>query len=176
MAKDTQGPVPGATSELRRVSLNQLHWRNARWLLAAEAAAAGVLGLAGLAGVFLVAPHGEGVRVAGLILTPTLSWVLLGIAAAAVAAVLYRRLALLFTTVLSSCALALAVISAMGAAHHVPGQLGFTAAAILLWAVVFCYNLGVGMWLVPDDIEGPAWVPRRRKTRPADGANGGRSR
>ena len=165
MARDTRGPVPGATSELRRVSLNRPHWRNVRWLLGAEALGAGILGLAGLIGVFVVAPHDVAFTVAGVILTPTLSWVMLGIAATAVAALLCRRLALLFTAVLSSCAVALVVISAVSAAPHAPGPLGFTAAAILLWAVVFCYNFAVGMWLVPDNIEGPAWVPRRQKTR-----------
>ena len=167
VARDTTGPVPGATSDLRRVSLNPSHWRNARWLLGAEALVAGMLGLTGLIGVFRVAPH-DRFPVAGLVLTPILSWVVLGIAAAAVAAMLYRWLALLLTGVLSASALALVVISAVGAAHHAPGPLGFTGAAILLWAVVFCYNLAVGMWLAPDHIEGPAWVPRRPKTRRAE--------
>ncbi len=175
MARDTIGPVPGATSDLRRVSLNPPHWRNIRWLLGAEALATGLFGLAGLIGVYLVAPHDVGFTVAGLILTPTLSWVMLGIAAIAVASLLYRRLALVSTAVLGTCALGLVIVAAVAAAHHAPGPLGFTTAAIVLWAVVFCYNLALGMWVAPDHIEGPAWVPRRR-TRRAEDRDGDRQR
>lgn len=169
VARDTIGPIPGATSDLRRVSLDPLHWRNVRWLLGAEALVAGVLALVGLIGVYLVAPHHVGFTVAGLILTPTLSWVMLGIAATAVASLLYRRLALVSTAVVGTCALGLVIVAAVAAAHHAPGPLGFTTAAIVLWAVVFCYNLAVGMWAVPDHIEGPEWVPRRQKSRRAEG-------
>ncbi len=176
MARDTKGPVPGATSDLRRVSLDPPHWRNVQWLLGAEAVVTGMLGLAGLIGVYLVAPHDVGFTVAGIILTPTLSWVMLGIAATATASLFYRRLALLFTAVLATCAIAMVVISAVSAAHHVPGPLGFTPADIVLWAVVFCYSLAVGMWAAPDHIEGPAWVPRRRKTPPAEGRDADRLR
>ena len=174
MARDTRGPVPGATSGLRRVSLNPPHWRQARWLLAAEAAAAAMVGVAGLIGV-AVAPGGSGFRVAGVPLTPALSAVMLGIGAAAAAAMIHRRAAKLFSAGVTAAAVALMVICAVAAAHHDPGPLGFTAPAILIWAVLFCYNLGLGMWLLPDQIQGPEWLPRRNNrhhTASSDTATG----
>ncbi len=151
--------MPGATSGLRRVSLNPPHWRQARWLLAAEAAAAASIGVAGLIGV-AVTPGG-GFRVVGVPLTAALSAVMLAIGAAAAAAMIHRRAAKLFSAGVSAAAVALMVICAVAAAHHDPGPLGFTAPAILMWAVLFCYNLGLGMWLLPDQIQGPEWLPRR---------------
>ena len=163
--RDTRGPVPGLTSDLRRVSLNPAHWHQSRWLLAAETLATAILGAAGLVGVYLVAPAGAGFAVAGLLLTPALSWVLLGVAAIAATSMLHRRLALVFSAAMTSCALALIMISAVAATHHAPGPLGLTAAAIVLWGVLACYNLALMMWLAPDQIEGPDWVPKRRAAR-----------
>ncbi|MFZ1178693.1 MAG: hypothetical protein WAO15_21010 [Mycobacterium sp.] len=163
--RDTRGPVPGATSDLRRVSLNPAHWRQSRWMLAAEALATALLGGVGMVGVFLVAPVGVGFSVAGLVLTPALSCVLLGVGATAAAAMIHRRLALLYSAAMSICAVGLVIISAAAATHHAPGPLGLTAAAIVLWGVLVCYNLALMMWLAPDQIEGPDWVPKRRKAR-----------
>ena len=164
MARDTRGPVPIATSDLRRVSLNLPHWRQARWLLAVEAVAAAMAGVAGLIGVVL-APRGGGFCLAGVPFTPALSAVMLGIAAAAAAAMSHRRAAKLFSAGVIAASVALMVICAVAAAHHDPGPLGFTAPAILMWGVLFCYNLGLGMWLLPDQIQGPEWIPRRGKGR-----------
>ncbi len=162
VARFTRGSVPDATSHLRRVSLNASHWRRARWLLAAEALATGISGAAGLIRIFLVAPADVGFSVFGIPLTEKLSWVLLGLAVFAAVAAIRHRLALLFSAATSIGALMLVVISAVAAAHHAPSPTGLTAVAILLWAALFCYNFAVGMWLVPDQIAGPAWLPRKR--------------
>jgi hypothetical protein len=166
MARDTSGSVPGATSDLRRVSVDAPHWHTARWLLAAEAFAAAMVGGAGLLGVFLIAP--SGFSVFGIPLTVTLSSVMLGLAAAAAVAVTRRRLALLFCAAVSTSAVGLMVIAAVAGAHHASGPMGFTSTAILLWAALFCYNFALGFWLVPDHIEGPAWVPRLGKAGSAN--------
>lgn len=96
-------------------------------------------------------------------LTPALSGTLLGIGVAAALASLWRRVALVFSVTVATASLFLVIIAAVAAAHHQPGPLALTNAAVLLWALLFCYHLAVGMWLVPDRIEGPAWL-RTRKT------------
>lgn len=166
MAKDTRGQVPGKTSHLQRLSLDPPHWRQARWLLAAEALAVGLLGVSGLVGV-AVRPAGVGFSVAGVPLTPALSWTLLGIGVAGAVALIHRRFALLYSAAACIAAIALVVIAAVAASHQAPGPLGLTAPAILLWAVLFCYNFTVAFWLVPDHLGGPAWV-RKRPRHSAD--------
>jgi hypothetical protein len=132
--------------------------------LAAQAVALGVLGVTGLIGV-LVRPHADGWRLLGVPLTPALSAVLLVIAGAATLGSAHRGSAKVFTLAVSAIAVTLMVVCSVAAAHHDPGPLGFTAPAILLWAVLFCYNLGSAMWILPDQIQGPAWIPRRRPRR-----------
>jgi hypothetical protein len=158
--KDTRGPASGKTAGLVRVSLNPRHWRQTRWLLGAEAAVAIALGLAGLifSAVTETATHFD---IGGLLLTPALGALLLVIGAASAASIFHRRAAKWVSTILSVVAIALVVVSAVAGAHHDPGPFGFTAPAIVFWAVVFCYNLGLLMWLMPDQLEGPAWVPAR---------------
>jgi hypothetical protein len=160
VAQETRGLVPGMTARLRRVSLNPRHWRQTRWLLAAEATVAIAIGVAGLITSVLTETTGTDFEVAGVPLTPTLSALLVIIGATAAASMVHRRAAKWFGAVLSVGAIALVVVSAVAAAHHDPGPLGFTAPAIVLWAVVFCYNLGLLMWLLPDQLEGPPWVFR----------------
>ena len=155
MASDTRGPVPVGRSDLRRVSLNPRHWRQARWMLCFESA------LLGLFGIY-VATRGAGVAVTRLDLTPALSWASFGLAVVAGLCVLRRRFAVVFSAVVTPVSLAMVIISAVAALHDRPGPLGLTPADTLLYAVLFCYNLAVGMWLVPDQIEGPAWVRGRR--------------
>jgi|SRR5690242_8873987 len=165
MVRDTQGPVPEGRSNLRRVSLNPRHWHQARWMLSVESIILGLLGCAGLLAVYVVAPRGTGVALAGLDLTPALCWAIFALAVVAVISLLRRRFAVVFCAVVASTALAMVIIAAVAALHHRPGPLGLTAADTVLYAVLFCYHLAVGMWLFPDQIEGPAWVRRRRSHR-----------
>lgn len=148
--------MPVRFPHLRRVSLNRGHWRQARWLLAGEAVLAGIVGTGELMGVFVLAPRTNRL---------SLAWALMGIAAAAAISVTWRRMALLFSAAVGTAALAMVVVSAAGAAYGDPGPLGLTAPAILVWAVLFCYNFALGVWMVPDHIEGPEWVARVRVRR-----------
>ena len=135
-------------------------------MLAGEASAATLLGLTGLLVVYLAGPRGTGVSIMGLDMTPALCWTLLAVGVAAAVAMLHRRIALVFCATVGSAALAMVIVSAVAATHHAPGPLGFTATATVLYAVFFCANLAIGMWLVPDHIEGQAWL--RVKGSPPD--------
>jgi hypothetical protein len=162
MARDTRGRVPGETTDLRRISLTSTHWRQSRWLLAAEAGVVAVI----VVGTLIVTRPGHGDPVvAGIRLTAALGWTLLAVAAAAGLATTSRGLALTFTAAVSLAAIVLVIVVAVAAAHHAH-PLGSTAPVLLMWAVLFCYNLAVAIWLVPDHIEGPAWVLRRRSQHP----------
>lgn len=161
MARDTRGQSPAATPSLHRVNLDQPHWRQARWLLGGEAAVLALLGTVALCGVFLAEPRGTGFSLGAVTLTAALSWTLIGTAGAAAVAVLNRRLALWFTAVASICALLLMFVGAVAGVHHDPGPLDFSAASTLFFAPIFCFNFALGIWLVPNHIEGPAWLPRR---------------
>ncbi|KMO73248.1 hypothetical protein BST22_02200 [Mycolicibacterium chubuense] len=163
MARDTRGPLPPETDNLRRVSVNPSHWRQVRRLLAAEALAMGLLGVVGLIGVAVDDRH-AGWRVLGVPLTPWLSAVLVGIGAAAAMARTRRQVAKVFTLTMSAVAVAVMVICGVASAHRDPGPLGFTAPAILLWTLLFCWSIALAIWVLPDQIEGPAWLPRRRGT------------
>lgn len=169
MARETRGPMPPETADLRQVSLNPPHWRQTRRLLAVEAAVTGAVGLIGLIGV-LVHPRSDGWRILGVPLTPALSTVMLCIAVAAALALTQRRAAVVFTLAMSAATLALMIICSVAAVRHQPGPLGFTASAILLWSILFCWSIGSAIWIAPDHIEGPAWIPRRRSHRHADAA------
>ncbi|OBA63626.1 hypothetical protein A5647_04340 [Mycobacterium sp. 1100029.7] len=163
MARDTRGP--SATDNLQRVSLNPPRWRNGRWLLAAEGVISAVIGTVGLVTIYFVSPIGAGISLFGVPLTATLSWVMLGLAVGAFVATAYRRLALVFCAVVSVCTLGFEFVAAVAGSRDAPGPMGFTSAAIFWWAVLFCYNFGLGFWLIPDHIEGPEWVWRRRKSK-----------
>ncbi|CAN5299158.1 hypothetical protein BH11ACT7_BH11ACT7_01310 [soil metagenome] len=171
MARDTRGPVPVGKSDLRRFSLNPSHWRQARRMLAIEALLVTALGFTGVIVVALRAHRGSGVRVWGLDVTPALSWTLVGIGIAAGAALLHRRIAMVFTTSVTVTALTLIVVSGAAAVHDDPGPLGFTAGVTLLYGVLFSYNLAVGIWLVPNHIEGPTWIHTARGPRRDDRAS-----
>lgn len=164
MARDTRGPLPPETDDLRRVSLNPPHWRQARRLLAAGAALTGLLGVAGLIGVMVDDRH-EGWRVLGVPLTVSLSVVLLLIGCAAALACTRRQAAKFFTLTMSAATVAVMIICGVAAVHHDPGPLGFTAPAILLWTALFCWSIASAMWVMPDQIQGPDWVSRRRSDR-----------
>jgi len=119
------------------------------------------LGATGLLGV-LIRDRSDPLRPLGLPLTPGLSIALLVLALAAGGATAGRPAAKVFLLAASSTAVALVIGAGVAAAHQRPGPLGFTATAIVWWAIVFCYNLGLGIWMIPDHLEGPAWVWRRR--------------
>ncbi|SOX53100.1 hypothetical protein MAAFP003_1770 [Mycobacterium ahvazicum] len=172
MARDTRGP--NATENLRRVSLNPPRWRQGRWLLAGEAVVAAAIGVTGLVAMFLIAPTRVGLSLVGVPVTATLSCVMLGLAAAAALSTIHRRLALLFCAVVSVIALGFVFVAAVAGVHHSPGPMGFTPTAILWWAAVFCYNFGLGFWLIPDHLEGPEWI-RRRRTEERSGGSGRRT-
>lgn len=175
MARATRGQSPVGTPNLHRVNLDQPHWKQARWLLGGEAVVLALLGTVALCGVFLVEPRGTGFSLGTVTLTVALSWTLIGTAGAAAVAVLRRRLALWFTAVVSVAALLLMFVGATAGAHHDPGPLGFSAASTLFFAPIFCFNFAVGIWLVPNHIEGPAWLPRR-SARPRHAAAGSAAR
>lgn len=169
MARDTRGQPPRGTPDLQhgtpdlqKVNLDPRHWRQARWALAAEAAVLAVIGVVALGGVIFVAPRGTGIFLGSMPLTEALSWTLIGTALAAGVAALRRRLALWFTAVASIAALVLMFVGAVAGVHHDSGPLGYAAASPLIFAPIFCFNFAVGIWLVPNHIEGPAWLPRRR--------------
>jgi hypothetical protein len=166
--------MPPQTADLRRVSLNPAHWRQARRLLALESVLTGVIGAVGLLGVAVSAGH-RGWRLLGVPLTLGLSVVMIVIALGAAASLVNRSVAKVFTLAMSAASLALMIICGVAAVHHAPGPLGFTAAAILLWTALFCYSIASLIWLLPDQIAGPAWVKRRERRRPdiAQGSSGG---
>lgn len=158
MARDTRGPVPYGDSDLRRVSLNPRHWRQARRMLFAQAFAALIVGLAGLIVVDVAVPRGTGAMAVGLILTPAFCWTMIVVGLGAATATLHRGLAKAFSVTVGIAALVMVFASAVAATHHDPGPMGFTPGAAVLYATFFCVNLAIGMWLVPNHIEGPAWV------------------
>jgi hypothetical protein len=49
-----------------------------------------------------------------------------------------------------------------------PTPLGFHAADVMLHGVLAVVNLALLMWLIPDELGDPAWVPRRRRGRGGD--------
>ncbi|MCA4752639.1 hypothetical protein [Mycolicibacterium fortuitum] len=166
MARDLRSATADV-GRLCRVSLNPSHWRQARWMLRGEAVPAMTIGVAGLVDTYLGPPW--------LPLTPALSATLLAIGLAAAVASMWRPIAVAFSVVLATASLYLVVISAVAAAHHQPGPLALTNAAILLWALLFCYHIGVGMWLVPDRVAGPAWLPRPNPIRTPPNPSGYRT-
>ncbi|AKK26951.1 hypothetical protein [Mycobacterium sp. EPa45] len=169
MARDTRGSLPPFTNGLHRVSLNPPHWRQGRRLIWVEALVTGVLGVVGLMGVVIGAQH-DGWRVLGIPLTPALSVVMLVIAMLAGVSSIHRGTAKVFTLGMGAATVPLMIICSVAAVHHDPGPLGFTAPAILLWMVLFCWSIASAMWILPDQIEGAAWIPRRRSRDRTDSA------
>jgi hypothetical protein len=167
MSLVSRGPVPDATSGLRRTSLNPTHFRTGRWLLLAEGLLAGALGGAGLVSAGLRSGSGPAsVPVPGLALTPAQSGFLLGFGVLAVLAAGYRRAAVIVTGVGAAAFVLLLIIGGVAAAYDRPGPFGFTLDGIFLHGVLAAVNLGLLMWLIPDSLEGPEWVERRPQDRP----------
>ena len=169
MARDTRGSLPPYTNGLHRVSLNPPHWRQGRRLVGAGALVLGVLGVVGVVGV-VVRPQHDGWRVLGIPLTPALSVVMLVIAMLAGVSFLHRGTAKLFTLGMGAATVPVMIICSVAAVHHDPGPLGFTAPAILLWMILFCWSIASAMWILPDQIQGPAWIPRRSARHRTDSA------
>jgi hypothetical protein len=165
----TMGPVPGVTSGLRRVSVDPGHFRNGRWFLLAEGVLVSAFGIAGLVSATLH-PHAgrTGAPVVGLASTPAHSGILLAFGVAAIAAVGNRRAAVIVTALSAVAYMVLLFFSSVAAARTMPTPLGFHAADIVLHGVLAVINLALLMWLIPDELEGPAWVPRRRPRRGRD--------
>jgi hypothetical protein len=138
------------------------HWRQTRWMLCVEALVLITLGVVGLLGVFNASPRGTGTSALGLDMTPALSATILAVGVVATVCMLHRRLAMVFSAVVAVVAVFMVIVSAVAAVHEDPGPMGFTVGVTLLYAVLFSYNLAIAMWLIPDHIEGPAWVHRRR--------------
>ncbi len=163
MSPVTQGPVGRLTSGLRRVSRNSGAFRSGRWFLLAE----GVLLIAlGTAGFVSDATHPDappaGAPVLVLALTPWHSAILFGFGVFAALGALRRRAAITVTAVSAVIFVALMIVGAVSAVHQVPGPLGFEAGDVILHGVLAMANFAVLYWLIPDVLEGPDWVPRRK--------------
>lgn len=152
MSPTTQGPVPGLTSQLRRVSLNPAHYRSGRWFLLAQGMCLCALGIAG---IIYSAGH-TGVRVLGLALTPAHGGFLLGFGVLAMLASLRRRAAVVLTVTATIVFIVLLVIGAVATAHAAPGLFGFDPRGIVLNGMLVGINLALLIWLLPDLLEGPA--------------------
>lgn len=119
MARDTRGPVPGETDNLKRVSLNPPHWREARRMLAAEAALLAVLAVVTLVMAMTAGSRTPGPHILDIGVSAALGWTLLGAALAVGVAVVWRRVAQVITATLSIGGGAmLVVICAVAAVHH----------------------------------------------------------
>ena len=140
-----------STSGLRLVSRNPSHFRNGRWFLLAEAALLIGLGSAGFVSAAMH-PHAApaGAPVLGLALTPWHSALLFGFGVLAVA----RRSPAPRSDSgdRAQCRVAfvaLVIIGAVFAAHHVPGPLGFEPRDIVLHGVLAVASFAVLYWLIP---------------------------
>ncbi|HUO38371.1 MAG TPA: hypothetical protein VMU34_11235 [Mycobacterium sp.] len=158
MTPATQGPVPGYTSGLQRVSLNPSHFRSGRWLVLAEGVALSALGIAG---IISSTAHRGGARALGLELAPWQAGMLLGLGLLAVVPALWRRVAVVLTAGAAVLFVVMLVISSVAAARGARST-GLDASDIVLYGVLAGLNFALLMWLIPDALEGPAWIPRRR--------------
>lgn len=165
----TAGHVPGVTSGLRRVPTDPKRFRSGRWFLLAEGALVSAFGIAGLVSAILH-PHAgpTGAPVLGLASAPAHSALLLAFGVAAVAAVGNRRAAVTVTALSAVAYTVLLFFSSVASTRTMPTPLGFHAADVVLHGVLAVVNLGLLMWLIPDELGDEAWVPRRRQGRGRD--------
>lgn len=165
----TAGPVPGATSELRRVSMDPGRFRNGRWFLLAEGVLVSAFGIAGLVTASMH-PHAgpTGTPVLGLASTRAHSGMMLTFGVAAIAGVGHRRAAITVTALSAAAYAMLLFLSAVATARSTPTPLGLHAADIVLHGVLAVVNLALLMWLIPDELGDLTWVPRRRGERGSD--------
>ncbi|MEB3980688.1 DUF4383 domain-containing protein [Mycobacterium sp. 663a-19] len=165
----TAGHVPGATSRLRRVRTDPKRFRSGRWFLLAEGVLVSAFGIVGLVSATLH-PHAgpTGAPVLGLESTPAHSAVLLALGVAAVGAVAKRRAAVAVTALSAVSYTVLLFFSSVASARDMPTPFGFHAADVVLHGVLAVVNLGLLMWLIPDELGDETWVPRRRHERGRD--------
>lgn len=159
------------TSRLRRVRNDPAHYRSGRWALVGQGVA--MVALGGIALMELAirpGPHRGGVALLGLHVTATQAAVLAFFGLVAVLSALTRRSAAVFAGAAATAAMALTIWAAVAAGHAHPGPMGFDLRDCVLYGVLGAYNLGVLIYLNPDEIEGPAWVPAQR----SDGDRGTR--
>lgn len=162
----TTGPVPGLTSDLRRVRMDPGRFRSGRWFVLAEGVLVCAFGIAGLVSSALH-PHAgpAGAPVLGLASTPAHSATLLALGVAAIAAVGHRRAAVAVTALSAVAYTMLLFVGSVAAARSRPTPLGFHAADIVLHGLLAVANFALLMWLIPDELGDRAWVPRRGRGR-----------
>ncbi|OMC54958.1 hypothetical protein A5745_18650 [Mycobacterium sp. IS-2888] len=162
----TAGHVPGLTSGLRRVRTDPKRFRNGRWFLLAEGVLVSAFGIAGLVSAALH-PHAgpTGVPVLGLATAPAHSAILLAFGLVAIAAVSHRRAAVAVTALSAVAYMVLLFFSAVATSRDMPTAVGFHAADVALHGVLAVVNLGLLMWLIPDELGDEAWVRRRGRRR-----------
>lgn len=90
----------------------------------------------------------EGMPILGLAVTPLHGGLLMGCGSLAVLACLGRWTTLAFSAIAAGGWLALTIVCAVEAAHHVPGVLGFDPRDTVLYAGLGAYNLVVFAWLL----------------------------
>jgi hypothetical protein len=120
-----------------------------------------VLSALGIAGIVSATAHPGDARALGLELAPWEAGLLLGLGVLAVVATLWRPVAVVLTAGAAVLFVVMLVISSVTAARSARST-GLDASDIVLYGVLAGLNLAVLMCLVPDALEGPAWIPRRR--------------
>ncbi len=171
----TAGPVPGVTSDLRRVRMDPGRFRSGRWMLLTEGLLVSAFGIGGLVSAALHPNAGPtGAPILGLTSTAPHSAMLLAFGVAAIAAVGKRHAAVAVTALSAVAYTLLLFIGAVATARATPTLFGFHAAGIVLHGLLGVVNFALLMWLIPDELGDEAWVPRRGRDRdeqqPSDAA------
>lgn len=162
----TAGPVPGVTSDLRRVRTDPGRFRSGRWMVLAEGLLVSAFAIGGLVSAALH-PHAgrTGAPILGLTSTAPHSAMLLAFGVAAIAAVGKRRAAVTVTALSAVAYTLLLFIGSVATARATPTLFGFHAAGIVLHGSLGVVNFALLMWLIPDELGDEAWVPRRGRGR-----------
>ena len=161
----TGGHVPGLTSGLRRIPMDPKRFHSGRWFLLVEGLLVSAFGLAGLVSWALHPAGPTGAPVLGLATAPGHSAILLAFGVVAIAAIGNRRAAITVTALSAVAYLTLLFFSSVATARVKPTPLGFHAADIVLHGVLAVVNLGLLMWLIPDELGDEAWGPRPARGR-----------
>jgi hypothetical protein len=163
MKSPTKSLFPGRqSSRLRQVDLDPGHYRSGRWVLLTQGLVLSGLGAAGLVESLSRAWPAGGAQVLMLRLTPLHSAVLLVFGLAAVVAPIRRR-ATNWVTGLSLIAAVLGFTIGVTAATNGPAGLwGLDFGDAWLHAAVMIVDLCLLVWLMPDELQDPGWVWKRR--------------